>query len=48
LSQLKEPRLADGSDMIRHSELTVNQNALMQQTEQNVSEDSKTKANTLK
>ena len=27
LSQLKEPGPADGSDMIRHSELTVNQNA---------------------
>jgi len=26
LSQLKERGLADGSDMIRHSELTVNQN----------------------
>jgi len=26
LSQLKEPGPADGSDMIRHSELTVNQN----------------------
>jgi len=27
LSQLKEPGPADGSDMIHHSELTVNQNA---------------------
>jgi len=27
LSQLKKPGPADGSDMIRHSELTVNQNA---------------------